>query len=289
MRGLTVRRARSRRVLAVVSLAVLVSVAAVVARVQTSSAAVTTLQTFSTPGAYTWTVPAGVTNVTFDVFGASGGNLLKVTRLGMQVVSSGGAGGEAKAKFKVRAGQVFEIVVGGQGGNAVLNETVGTGGFNGGGDGSELYGGGGGGGSDVRLGGRGNPCVSTQTCGYSDRIIVGGGGGGAEGYAGYDGDAGGGLAGGGVTCGSSSGVSATQECAGQTNLHNCPNSAGGFGTGGGSCPGSPFGGGGGGLWGGASYAVGGGGSGYVSPFSTSGSFPGGTNTGDGKVIITTTT
>ena len=47
---------------------------------------------------------------------------------------------------------------------------------------------------------------------------------------------------------------------------------------------------GGGGWYGASEAGnGGGGSGYISLFSLSGSYPGGLNQGDGKVIITRTT
>jgi hypothetical protein len=141
---------------------------------------------------------AGVTNATFMVYGASGGDVLKVTRLGMQVVSSGGAGGEAKAKFAVEPGQMYEIVVGGRGGAGTVNSSTGQGGFNGGGDGYNNTAGGGGG-SDVRREGRGNTCLATQQCGYADRIVVAGGGGGAGGpdpigqfYPGY---AGGGLSG----------------------------------------------------------------------------------------------
>jgi hypothetical protein len=51
--------------------------------------------------------------------------------------------------------------------------------------------------------------------------------------------------------------------------------------------GSGIGGGGGGWFGGGSAGAGGGGSGYINRLSTSGSFPGGSNVGDGKVIITT--
>ena len=46
----------------------------------------TTIKTFSTPGTYRWTVPTGVTRVTFDVFGASGGNVVS----GLSVVALGG-------------------------------------------------------------------------------------------------------------------------------------------------------------------------------------------------------
>ncbi len=48
--------------------------------------------TFDTPGTSTWTVPAGVTQATFDVFGAQGGP-------GGGQGGSGGRGGEAKATF----------------------------------------------------------------------------------------------------------------------------------------------------------------------------------------------
>ena len=44
---------------------------------------------------------------------------------------------------------------------------------------------------------------------------------------------------------------------------------------------------GGGGWFGGSSRTGGGGSGFINTLSTSGSFPGGLNKGDGKVIITT--
>ena len=42
-------------------------------------------------------------------------------------------------------------------------------------------------------------------------------------------------------------------------------------------------------YGGGSDTRSGGGSGFISRFAIGGSYPGGTNTGDGKVIITTTT
>ena len=83
----------------------------------------TTLASFSTAGTYTWTVPSNVTKVTFDVFGASGGDVVN----GNFLVTGGGPGGEARETFKVRPGQVFEIVVGGKGdtlNNAANNTPV---------------------------------------------------------------------------------------------------------------------------------------------------------------------
>ena len=91
--------------------------AGVAAMAQPAHAAVTTLATFTTPGTDVWTVPTGVTNATFDVYGARGGGVLANVGGQVQVVSVGGAGGEAKGKFAVVAGEKFEIIVGGQGGN----------------------------------------------------------------------------------------------------------------------------------------------------------------------------
>src|SRR6476661_1380457 len=116
----------------------------------------------------------------------------------------------------------------------------------------------------VSIGGRGNACgVYSGThafCASDDRIIVaGGGGGGSDAMAGAaNGGAGGGLTGGG------GGAGGTQ-------------SSGGIG-------------GGGGWYGGGSYTdngTGGGGSGYITRLAISGSLLGSTHTGDGKVIVTT--
>jgi hypothetical protein len=38
------------------------------------------LATFNTPGQYTWYVPAGITQVTFDVYGAKGGSIVIAQR-----------------------------------------------------------------------------------------------------------------------------------------------------------------------------------------------------------------
>ena len=248
-----------------------------------------------------------MTSVTFAVYGARGGGVDEFIGGVLNVISSGGPGGEAKAKFKVHAGEVFEILVGGQGGAATVGSNSGfNGGFNGGGNGDPEGGnarsGGGGGASDVRIGGRRNGCASGMSCGYQDRIVVGGGGGGGSFPSGQDGDGGGGLTGtangtGRSTCVNAAGEGAAQECAG-IGYARCPpgyTGDGTFGVGGDSCPYSESGGGGGGWFGGGSgggvgvggVGFGGGGSGYISPLSLSGSFPGGTSVGNGEVIVTT--
>jgi hypothetical protein len=277
----------------------------------------TELMRFTTPGVYSWTVPPKVASVTFDVFGAQGGDVSQSGVPLPTLIATGGDGGEATGTFIVSPGQVFQIVVGGQGGTAV-DRTAGAGGFNGGGggaaggfyDGSEFpdtdyFGGGGGGGaSDVRIN-NGNACASTLTCGLSDRIVVGGGGGGAGGDPGapmFGGDGGGlsGSAGDGVN----GGGGGTQTAGGEPALPS-GSCAGSFGTGGDGHGGN--GGGGGGWYGGAAGctqpkticgcsgsrgqgSAGGGGSGLIPPTTKKvsfGSFPGGASpSADGAVIIT---
>jgi len=60
------------------------------------------------PGTWTWTVPAGVTSVTVDAFGAQGGGAAGV---------KGGLGGEATATLAVTPGATYQINVGGYGGS----------------------------------------------------------------------------------------------------------------------------------------------------------------------------
>ena len=72
-------------------------------------------QTFNfTGGMQTWTVPAGVTSITIDTYGAQGG-----TGATGGNASSGGIGGlgtQATGTLAVTPGQVLNIFVGGQGG-----------------------------------------------------------------------------------------------------------------------------------------------------------------------------
>ena len=108
----------------------------------------------------TYTVPACVTSIKIESWGAQGGNS----------AYSGANGGYTNGIINVIAAQVFYLYVGGQGG-------LPTAGYNGGGIGGSTttIGGGGGGASDVRLNG------TTLT----DRIMVAAGGGASGGYGGY--------------------------------------------------------------------------------------------------------
>jgi hypothetical protein len=127
-----------------------------------------------TGGVQTWTVPAGVAEVTFWALGAQGN----------AGCSRGGLGASAASVVQADPGQVFSLYAGGQPAGS-------AGGFNGGGNagaptnpdvGQCLSAGGGGGASDVRSGGTA----------LSNRIVVAAGGGGGSTEAGGQG---GGLSG----------------------------------------------------------------------------------------------
>ena len=145
-----------------------------------ASSALASSETFNYTGtAVTWTVPAGVTTATFDLYGAAGGSYAIGSPGGV-----GGKGGHVQASVDLTPGDTLNLRVGGQGEDAFVAPSpfVGTltaeGGFNGGGDnsigcssdcGGLNMGGAGGGASDVRTGGDG----------IADRLLVAGGGGGA--------------------------------------------------------------------------------------------------------------
>ena len=86
--------------------------------------------TFSFTGAVqTYTVPAGVTGIQIECWGAQGG-----TGTGFDgVEGTGGLGGYAIGELTVTPGQVLEVYVGGGG------ITFGPGGFNGGGQSGTNY------------------------------------------------------------------------------------------------------------------------------------------------------
>lgn len=244
-----------------------------------TTAGVTTCVFAYTEAAQLWTVPAGVTSATFDVFGAAGG-------AGAAVGSAGGNGDEATAAFHVSPGQRFQIAVGGKGGDALLAGGDGAGGFNGGGAaGDPTVSGGGGGGSDVRIG----ACAATLSCDFDARIIVAGGGGGGGNVAGSSGGAGGGPAGGSGE-GAYLGGGGTQATGG---VGGTGAGDGSFGSGG---DGADQGGGGGGGWYGGGGAAGstsdsssgGGGSGYLHPSGVSGAMQTGARSSDGLVTVTFT-
>ena len=115
-------------------------------------------QTFGySNGPQSWTVPVGVTEITVDAKGGSGGSALPYV---------GGLGARAQCRINVIPNEVLQINIGGAG----LSSTAGgSGGYNGGGAGS---GGGGGGATDIRRGGSA----------LTDRILIAGGGGGAGKY-----------------------------------------------------------------------------------------------------------
>jgi hypothetical protein len=235
-----------------------------------------TVCTFSTPGADTFTVPAGVTEASFDLFGAQGGS--------MEGFTVGGRGGRASAELPLSPGATLTVVVGGAGGSIDAEDPAGAGGVNGGAAGGEGEGSGeaagGGGASDVRMGGTD----------LFHRVLVAGGGGGAAnlgsdlGFA--DGGGGGGLsgeAGGPAGTGGSGGDQGGES--GSGNLGDGSPGADGD-------PGCPpcfpvgGGGGGGGYYGGAGGQPdhgGGGGSGFGPPGVV---FETGVRAGDGLVTIT---
>ena len=269
------------------------------------------LATFTTPGMYSWVVPDKVKLVTFDVFGAAGGRAVDDSTVPGIIIANGGAGGQARVTLVVVPGQTFQIMVGGRGGNS-SGVTPGTGGFNGGGSGDSggiysgsnrpttvFFGGAGGGGaSDVRMG----ACVTSLSCTFADRLVVGGGGGGAGGepeQAGTGG-AGGGVSGG-TGVGDGAGRGGTQQAGGDCLFPGGTNpfTSGSFGQGGHGNGAS--GGGGGGWYGGAGGctsgippsdgqgSAGGGGSGFIPTVvgkKESASFPGGVSNTNGSVVIT---
>lgn len=268
----------------------IISVAAFFVALLLPASASAFTQTFAFTGApQIFTVPAGVTQVSVDAFGAQGGQA--------QDGPAGGLGGRAIATIAVTPGEVLQINVGGQ--PAAGNPA--PGGFNGGGAsgtatgaGTLNGGGGGGGASDVRRGGTG----------LAERVVVAGGGGGGGGSAcegiGSTGGAGGGTSGGNASgCAGLQGHGGTQGAGGAPGMFGFPGSAGASGTGGPGGDAVDFGegahsggGGGGGLFGGGGgngfqddleAGGGGGGSGFT-PDGTG--MTSGVRAGNGEVSIT---
>lgn len=240
----------------------------------TTTGSTTTCVFAYTGSAQTWTVPAGVTSATADVYGAEGAF--------PGVGGFGGLGGRASATIALTPGQVLQINVGGAG-------SLQAGGFNGGATAgvgtSGDHAGGGGGASDVRGG----------AYALADRLIVaggGGGGGGTQGATRPNGGAGGGLVGGdGLGTGGFPlpGLGGTQTAGGEAGGGAVD---GALGVGGaGSCdgPSQCGGGGGGGLYGGGGSGGSGGGGGG-SGFGPAGVvFETGVRSGHGLITISYTT
>ncbi|MGH2586243.1 MAG: IPT/TIG domain-containing protein, partial [Dehalococcoidia bacterium] len=198
----------------------------------------------------TWTVPAGVTQATFDVHAAQGGPVLD---------SSGGRGGRALATLAVSPGATVTIWVGGAGS---------AGNCSGSGASLSCDGGDGGDSSDVRIGG-------TER---AQRVLVAGGGGGASRR----------CAGGGG--GGSLGATAPCAGGGAGGNQDGSSGSGQLGDGSSGADGNPDsgGGGGGGYYGGAGGAAGSGGGGG-SGFGPMGvMFETGARQGNGRVTVTFT-
>jgi hypothetical protein len=223
-----------------------------------------------------WTVPAGVTTATFDLYGGQGTDLYTP-----QVGRSSGLGGRATATLGVTPGDVVTVAVGQYGG-----PRFGPAPFGGGGLGRD--GGNGGGASDIRIGGTG----------LASRVLVAGGGGGVGNCAEALGGAGGGLEGQPGVLTSPCPFSGSDDVAGGGGTPEAGGSAasadleGRFGRGGSGPAQSPSlddsGGGGGGWFGGGAGAFGGpggGGSGH-GPAGTL--FETGVRSGDGLVTVTYT-
>jgi hypothetical protein len=253
---------------------------------------------FNSPGAYSFTVPAGVTSVTAILVGAAGGSCLGgVVGPGAPVTGVGGAGAAVTAMVPVSPSQPLFVGVGAPG--AACGPGAGDGG-SGGGAGGLGGGGNGGNGTAGARGGAGGGGASvvgfaSPSPGVPGLLAVAGGGGGAGniwngGPSGSDGQAAG-LGG--------QGLAGTLTAGGQGGRgeHGHPGGAGasgsfgvgGAGAGGGACDGgqgqqvaSGGGGGGGGYYGGGGAAWcqyppsdfapdgygGGGGSSFVAPGGT---------------------
>jgi len=239
-------------------------------------------QTYNyTGGMQTYVVPAGVTTITVECWGAQGG--------GDSLASApGGYGGYVTADVAVTPGQTVNIYVGGEG------IYGGVGGYNGGGDGVgdvSNKGGGGGGASDIRIGG------TT----LMDRIVVAGGGGGGTvnaqpGAGGAGGDltgADGVIAYNGWNCTNltvaTGGTQAAGGIGGVSTSCAWNGSDGTFGIGGDSYFQYACAGGGGGWYGGGGAhngGTGGGGSSYTIPAATNVTHIQGDHIGNGMVVIT---
>lgn len=259
-----------------------------------------------TGGIQQWTVPEGVTEVTFEAFGAQGGG-------GGNISLTGGLGARMKGTFSVTPGETFDLLVGQMGGTGnLVNDPQGN--ENGGGGGSfvvknsgnvpYLIAGGGGGGPSTQYGAN---CTRDIALAHGQITENGAtppncyqtAAGGQDGYGGatagsYQGGAGGGFYGNGSNggthcCTATGGYAYVNGAAGGTG--NCcygANNYGGFGGGGGGQLGGP--GAGGGYSGGGSAAewssystYGGGGGSYNA--GTNQDNESGVRTGNGYILV----
>lgn len=150
------------------SVAALSLAAAGIVAVGQPASAEETIKTFTNPAAETWTVPAGVTSIQYNVCGALGGSNPNGNAIA-------GYGARVIGTLAVTPGSELQINVGGNGawsGTPIASQGGFNGGANGGAGGqSQSSGAGGGGASDIRVGGTG----------LEHRVVVAGGGGGVGG------------------------------------------------------------------------------------------------------------
>lgn len=274
--------------------------------------------TYATAGTDVFTVPAGVSALTVDLYGAEGGSAAGfVSPNPPNEGAPGGLGGRTHAVLAVTPGQGVQITRGGVGssGTSRHGEYARPGGFGHGTGGGGAHGGGGSGGGATDL--------RTGAFGPTDRILVAGAGGGAGnggpllgggnggGPAGENGGQGGGPEGSGA--GGTGGTQTQHGTGTRTNPLGAPGgnasdidqhtgqpNPGSGGTGGNGGRGGNGGGGGGGGWfggGGGSGggnpgnlygAGGGGGSGYAAPAEagvSEASLEPGVQHGDGKAVV----
>ncbi|WP_310595691.1 glycine rich domain-containing protein [Flavobacterium sp.] len=234
-----------------------------------------------TGAAQSWIVPANVTKILVDAYGAQGGD---------KNTTAGGFGGRMQAIIKVTPGDTLRIMVGGKpsgisavygnGGNAGTNTTD-T--------------------SNQSAGGGGMTALFRNSIDMANVLLVAGGGGGAA--TGRIGGHAGGLVGSVAAFDDTRGGKGGTQTAGgargsELDGQFTPPAAGGLGFGGrggsitlssynsGGGGGAGYYGGGGGAGGGTYYGAGGGGSSYVFPTNTTSiKFYTASNTGDGKMII----
>jgi hypothetical protein len=147
------------RVLVIATAGLLASVAG------SATAGAATTTTFSSPGEYTFTVPAGVTSITVNAIGAAGGACLGLVA---------GEGASVTATVPVTPGEPLFVGVGAHGSGDCGGNVGGTGGIGGGGNGGtgNTAAGAGGGGSSL-VG------VASPWPAFNSLFVIGGGGGGA--------------------------------------------------------------------------------------------------------------
>lgn len=209
-------------------------------------------QEFTTAGTDTFTVPADVTSVTIEAWGAGGGG----GGMGADNLTRGGGGGGGGSGVQRNTGSVVLLAAGGGGGGGGHTTTTGAGGGGGGaygigtytvtpGEQLNIYIGGGGGSycdsSDPGDGGLPNGTAGSQasTAGTAPAPGFGGGGGngnsgngGASTYGGGGGEGGGGFSGSSVY-GGAGGQGGADSCGTSTNGGACAGAnfhAGGYGT-----------------------------------------------------------